>query len=477
MSIPSPFRIDATDNLYYNMNDLFTYNSNFFIGCKEKKRKIIERKKIPSTEYVYANFVNKTKEWNLTNEQSKKAQLLISKSWVDQFFFPTTNIKAELKEEKYETNDELKEEKYELKEEKYELKEEDEIVEFIPDILHIEDNEKFKDSNGNSLHIEVRGEREKNKAYFKVKDVSEAFGIPNLKDAILRKDRGYERGLHYKTFIPAVNDFRNKNTDPNKNINNSNKTLYLTYKGLIRVLYTSRNKHAEQFTDWADDKLFTIQMGTTHQKEVLGTSILGIKLENYKAVFTKYSQNFPCIYLLSLGSVKSLRNTFQIKDDLDDQLIVYKYGFTIDMKRRLAEHQRDYGKLNNVEVELEVFNYIDTKYTSEAEGDIRDLFESFDKSLNVSGRNELVVLNSKQLERVKKEYTRTGREYAGATQVLQEEISKLKTELIEVRLNHQIELQKERNEKEKYKTLVETNERFHHLEKKNYELQIQLLSK
>jgi hypothetical protein len=260
-------------------------------------------------------------------------------------------------------------------------------------------------------------------------------------------------------------------------VNNSNKTLYLTYKGLLRVLYTSRNKNAEHFTDWADDKLFTIQMGTIEKKEVLGTSILGIKLENYKAVFTKYSQNFPCIYLLSLGSVKSLRNTFQIKDTLDDQLIVYKYGFTNDMKRRLSEHQRDYGKLNNVEIELELFTYIDVKYTSEAEGDIRDLFESFDTSLDVQGRKELIVLHSKQLERVKKEYTRTGREYAGATQVLQEEILKLKTDLIEIRLTHQIELQNERNEKDKYKTLVETNERIHKLEKQNYELQIQLLSK
>jgi len=461
MSIPNAFRIDSTNALYYNTNDLFIYNSNFFIGYKDKKRKIIERKNIPYTEYVYANFINKIKEWNLTNENSKKAQLLLSKTWVDEFFFPM----IQKKESQEETQEESQEETQE------------ESQEYIPNILHIEDSEKFKDSNGNTMNIEVRGERDKNKVYFKLKDVSESFGIPNLKDAILKKERGYERGLHYKTFIPEVIDLRNKNVDPNKQTNNGNKSLYLTYKGLIRVLYTSRNKNTEQFTDWADDKLFTIQMGNIEQKEVLGTSILGIKLENYRAVFNKYSQNFPCIYLLSLGSVKSLRKTFHIKEDIDDKLTVYKYGFTNDMKRRLTEHQRDYGKLPNVEVELEIFNYIDMKYTSDAEGDIRDIFESFDKSLVVPERKELVVLNSKQLERVKKEYTRTGREYAGATQVLQEEISKLKTELVEIRLNHHIELQTERHEKDKFKTTVETNERFHELEKKNYELQIQLLSR
>lgn len=455
MSIPTPFRIDSTKALYYNINDLFLYHTNFFIGCKDKKRKIIERKKIPMTEYVYANYINKTKEWNLTTESSKKAQLLLTKTWVDEYYFPDMSKLSD--------------------EPKYEVKEEDEIEEIItyetiPKVLELEDHEKFKDSTGKYLDIEVRGERDKNKIYFNVKDISELFGIPKLKDTLIHKNSGYERGLHYQTFIPAVIYGRDKNI-PNKN-DTSNKSLFLTYKGLVRVLYTTRNKNAEQFTDWADDKLFTIQMGTIEQKEVLGTSVLGIKLENYKAVFNKYSQNFPCIYLLSLGKVKDLKQTFQL-NHLDDHLTVYKYGFTMDMKRRLGEHQRDYGKLMNVDVELEIFNYIDVKYTSEAEGDIRDLFDSFDRSIDVQGKNELVVLNQKQLDRVKKEYTRTGREYAGATQVLQEEIVTLKQEIIKV--NHQLELQC--LETEKYKTLVNTNQRYFDLEKKNYELQIQLLSK
>lgn len=458
MSIPTPFRIDSSKALYYNINDLFIYHTSFFIGCKDKKRKIIERKKIPTTDYVYANFINKTKEWNITNETSKKAQLLLSKSWVDQYYFPDM---SKLPDEPKELSEELSKEFNEVVEEFI-------PYETIPNLLELEDHEKFKDSTGNCLDIEVRGERNKNKIYFKVKDISELFGIPNLKYTIIHKEKGYERGIHYQTFITVTIDHRDKN---NINKNDPNKSLFLTYKGLLRVLYTTRNKNAEHFTDWADDKLFTIQMGTTQQKEVLGTSILGIKLENYKAVFNKYSQNFPCIYLLSLGKVKDLKLIYQLNEELDDHLTVYKYGFTMDMKRRLAEHQRDYGKLCNVE--LEIFNYVDVKYTSEAEGDIRDLFDSFDKSINVQGKNELVVLNQKQLDRVKKEYTRTGREYAGATQVLQEEIANLKQEIIKV--NHQLELQC--LETEKYKTLVNTNDHIYQLEKKNYELQIQLLSK
>lgn len=45
--------------------------------------------------------------------------------------------------------------------------------------------------------------------------------------------------------------------------------------------------------------------------------------------------------------------------------MVYKYGFTKDIKRRLGEHQQYYGKLEHIKIELEIFNYIDTKYTAE----------------------------------------------------------------------------------------------------------------
>jgi hypothetical protein len=180
-----------------------------------------------------------------------------------------------------------------------------------------------------------------------------------------------------------------------------------------------------------------------------------------------------------LGKVGSLRETFGISAEINNDLTVYKYGFTCDIKRRLGEHNKDYGKMANVNVELELFNYVDLKYTAEAEADIRDIFEAYDNVLDVSGRNELVALNTKQFDRIKKEYVRTGREFAGATKELQEEVARLKTEIIEMRLKHQLEVQEEkmrtmeeRKEKERFQVLVETNERIHTLEKSNYELRL-----
>ena len=54
------------------------------------------------------------------------------------------------------------------------------------------------------------------------------------------------------------------------------KELFLTYEGLLRVLFVSRSGVAHKFTSWATEKLFTIQMGTQKQKRTLASNILGV---------------------------------------------------------------------------------------------------------------------------------------------------------------------------------------------------------
>ena len=464
MRTPQPFAIDMTNRLFFNMKDLFDYKPEFFYGCTVKKRLITKKKAIPDTEYLYANFFARTKEWNMSDESCKKAQLLITKSWVDKYYFrsedaPAVPVVAPAVVVVVAQAPVQEEQKEDIKQEDSERKEDQEVIENAPPILELSDEEKFHDTDGNIIEIETRGEKERNKIFFKVKDVMKAFEMPRLNDSLVHKESMFERGLHYKSFVRHDSIVSNKNEEANKK---RKKTLYLTYKGLLRVLFNSRTGNAEKFQDWAEEKLFTIQMGTKEAKEVLGTEILNIKIENYRAVFGKYSQGFPCIYLLSLGKVSELRETFGISAEINGDLTVYKYGFTCDIKRRLGEHNNDYGKLKNINVELELFNYIDLKHTAEAEADIRDIFEAYDNVLDVSGRNELVALNTKQFDRIKKEYVRTGREFAGATKELQDEVARLKTEIIEMKLKHQLEVQE-------YKNRAERAEYINDLKEKHYQ--------
>ena len=147
--------------------------------------------------------------------------------------------------------------------------------------MELEDEEKFHDTDGNILEIETRGERDVDKIFFRVRDVMKRFDMLNLNIILRDSTANYEEGIHYKTFNILRNPLCIKSFEGFKR----EKSLFLTYTGLLRVLFVSRNKNAETFTIWATQKLFTMQMGSKEAKEILGTEVLNIKIENYRAVF------------------------------------------------------------------------------------------------------------------------------------------------------------------------------------------------
>jgi len=102
-------------------------------------------------------------------------------------------------------------------------------IEKAPDIIHLDDNEKFQDNDGNILDIETRGIRAPDKIYFKVKDISKSFDIDRLRDIVTLDHSSYKQNIDYKYFI--VQDF-----------GKINKKLFLTYNGLLKVINTSRKK-------------------------------------------------------------------------------------------------------------------------------------------------------------------------------------------------------------------------------------------
>jgi hypothetical protein len=404
MNKPIPVTIDATQ--YYNSKDLCEYNPEFYYGCKTKPRSIIQKKNIPPTDYIYANL--KAKEWNLSTEECKKAQLLIAKSWVDTHYF------------KPETT---------------------EVVE--PNIktltlVHLDDSEKFKDANGTILEIETCGEKTRGGIYFKVQDVMVAFDITGLDTTMMRDHTSYERGIDFDTFFIRDNHINVQSPTIKKG-------LYLTYHGMLRVLFVTRNKKVQQFQSWAEDKLFTIQMGAKEDKIKLGTEILNMNIKTYKSVFDSYADKLPSIYLFSLGKVGALRDTFGIDSTVPDEHTVYKFGCTEDLGKRCVQLGDEYNKLPNVQMKLSVFHMVDTKYKFEAENEIRFLCKSFKKNLKTDGYNELIILDHTEHDMVKKYYRKIGCDYAGATAELQKEVLALKDQIRE--LEHKNELQREQMEK------------------------------
>ena len=448
-------QLQTIDNVeYYIADNLKIINPNYFYGTSKTIRAVIERKKIPANEYVFANIFRK--EWKTCDISSKKAKLLISKNWSNAYILNTISVNRESENNNLPENNNLLEnnnlpeinnlheinnlpEINDLSEDNINVINTDQL-EPLPPLLFLDNSEKFRDTNGNIFDIEVRGEKHKDKIYFKCSDISKAFEICNLTSSLRHPTSGYELNVHFKRF--------KKHKDRvNYTILTHKPSLYLTYEGVLRVLFVSRSGKARHFMNWATDKLFTIQMGTEESKEELGTDILGISIKSFRAVFKRHGtkNGFPCIYLLKLGSVGILRETFNISQEIDDKLIVYKYGFTKNMEKRLEQHNDDYGKMPNVKMSLEYYHFIDPAYVNDAEGSLRAFFKGLNKNLKVKdinekGRNELVALNKDEIHIMKEQYGYIGSQFAGVTEELQKQITKLKHEIDTLNSKHEIEL-------------------------------------
>ena len=194
--------------------------------------------------------------------------MLISKECVDKYYFKIDDRKEPTIIPKpvnivFEETIELEESNVTILEEEQkniveELTINQEILE-APKLLLLDDSEKFKDADGNIIEIETRGTKDRKNIYFKVSDVSKGFDMENLNSTLLDTRGCYERKIDYTTFFIRQAFGSTKSSTIKK-------CLYLTYHGLLRVLFVSKNKNVKRFQDWAEDCLFTIQMGEKKEK-------------------------------------------------------------------------------------------------------------------------------------------------------------------------------------------------------------------
>lgn len=426
--------------VYISAEYLKESNPSYFLNCNKTIRNIINTKKLTTDQYIYATFNKKSNVWSINNENpSPKAKLFILKSFSD------SNIIINSKSDKIDKTD---------KEDKT-IKQDDQI-ENAPDILELTDEEKFKDNEGNIVEITVRGTRHHEKCFFRVKDVSEGFDMPKLMDTLTdkRKD-GYLDEEHYKYFI-----IKKTGAGGNSTSKKIVKELYLTYEGMIRLLYVSKSKKAHEFRKWSTEKLFTIQMGTKEQKEELANKLMGISSKHVKEILKTHSGHVSCVYLYTLGNVKELRNNLNIPEKYSDSDVVCKFGRTDNLSRRNGEHDNDYGKMTNVNLRLKVYSYIDDKFTPQAENDIKNFVSLNNFKFEYENRDELIILPNDKMDAIKHEFDKIRKVYAGEykdvindiekhkdiIRLLEKEVSNFQKEI--VNLQKENKLIKEHYEKE-----------------------------
>jgi hypothetical protein len=191
--------ITLNNNEYVELDYVLLNAPIYSKGCRSS-RDLIRKKNISVENYIYAR--NEKNEWIITYGKSiKYDKVLLLKS--------LTETIEELK-----NGENIKDEKGVMK---------------APEILNLNEEEKFKDLEGNVIDIEVRGERKVNNIYFKVKDIEKGFDILNLQISLIDIHNSYVEETHYKYFLC-------KTTPIHKYKNKTKKNLYLTFMGFVRVL-------------------------------------------------------------------------------------------------------------------------------------------------------------------------------------------------------------------------------------------------
>jgi hypothetical protein len=396
MTTQFPQIIKLENNEYYVADDVYSYDTAYFHGCL-KIRNIVDKKKLSDNDYVFGYI--KGNEYVKSNKNYAKAKLLLTKEWTQK------NVPKMM------TIDETK------KAELYECPE-------APNILELEDCEKFKDENGKILEIEVRGERNENNCYFKLRDFVEQFNMTRLYDIVIDNKSAYKDVQHYKFF--SVKNTRKNVKSLIKEI--AKKELYLTYLGVLKMLFSSHSPKAELFQNWASKILFVAQMGTVEAKQELAANLLGTDPKAIKQVFSTCDAKTPCIYLLNIGSAKDL-----LKDDkYSSDSLLCKYGCSDDFPRRINEHEKYYKKEFNTNISVLYFSVIDPKFIFQAESDVTNFVSPF--KVNFKDTKELIVIEKNNLKMFNKIFTTIQDSYIGCYKGLSEKVKKLEQEIIDLNI-------------------------------------------
>lgn len=292
-----------------------------------------------------------------------------------------------------------------------------------PAIIELDENEIYKNDNGEEVEIEVCGKRERKKCYYKAIDVQVGYDTVDIEKLMCERTSRFRRGKHFEYFLC--------NDEPE---------LYLTFSGVTGILYGGNTQSiAECFIDWCDDILFTARHGTEEAKRDLAAKIAGVTPDQILEIYKGVKKSFPCIYLFLVGDTSFARR-------LGIKLLrgqrVYKYGMAECLAGRTMDHMGTYGKMKGSTLKLVYFSYVDKKNLQEAENGVKDYFQErnmriegikghpFDSwrclgqpSELAEGHRELVIIHDDNIVSAKKRYNEMRDIYHGDTSEFQKEIA------------------------------------------------------
>lgn len=180
-------------------------------------------------------------------------------------------------------------------------------------------------------------------------------------------------------------------------------------------------------------------------KEILAPNTFDIFMEKFIQFLSRSSTPLPCIYCFSLGTVKNLRKGINISNDVPDDHIVIKCGYTDDLKRRMSEYRKIYESIGEFcEIELLRYARIDVHCSSMTETEIKFYLKSNAKQIFYEKyKEELFTYNPLQKKDIIKYFDKMAKKYSGCLKDINkrydQEKQSLETQIAD--LKRKIELQ------------------------------------
>lgn len=112
--------------------------------------------------------------------------------------------------------------------------------------------------------------------------------------------------------------------------------------------------------------------------------------------------DIPCVYCITISTVKNLRNVMNIDHVHNDDDLVCKYGRTKNFAKRLDQHKREYGKLVSAPIQPMFITMIPAKSTIQAEALLKNALKSY--QFLWSTKKELVIIKPKDVKKIKNIY-------------------------------------------------------------------------
>lgn len=245
-----------------------------------------------------------------------------------------------------------------------------------------------------------------NKYYFRGSDVAKALEITNIRSSI-QNFTEKEKGVRKVDTLGGPQDI-----------------IFLSSQGIYRLLYSSKKKIAEHFREWVGDILDDIIFNQSKE--------LQKQLENQKLLLENKELEKKREVEMTLRNSFDKRNlVYLIKIILNDE-IIYKFGYTDDIKTRLRTHKNQIGE------DIELVYCIESKDNKMLERLLIDYLEQYKFRIKrlINDKYQTELLKVKDIEIIKNKLIELNKEVEDDKLLiinLKNKIITLENEIIELK--------------------------------------------